>query len=145
MNEENMKSGEFKLSGIVIETVTLTVNAPKGDTLVTCKDPSGFDQFPIPEAFSTDDRYAIARITVDGVERDEVYWREYSTLVYYSDVRMKTGDTYTVFGRLKAAPGYIFTDPVNLIINGEEVSPEVIEDYTLEGDSFTFYFDIKAL
>ena len=51
---------------------------------------------------------------------------------------------YTVFGRVKAAPGYVFNDPVTLIINNEEVSSEEVEDYSMEGDSFAFYFDVRA-
>ena len=46
-------------------------------------------------------------------------------------------------GKVKAAPGYMFNDPVDLFVNGEELSPEVVEDYSLESDSFTFYYDLK--
>jgi hypothetical protein len=63
--------------------------------------------------------------------------------VYYSDVTFEAGQSYTVFGRVQASPGYIFNDPVTLIINGEEVPSEQVEDYSLEGNSFTFYFDIE--
>ncbi len=57
---------------------------------------------------------------------------------------MKKGEKYTVFGRIKAKPGYVFYDPVTLIINGEELSSE-IEDYTLENDSFCFYYNITVV
>ncbi len=145
INEENNESGQFELTGEVLETVEFTLAPPAGGTHVTCKDPDGLDQRPIPSITSEDERYAIDKVTVNGIQRDEIYWREYSTLVYYSDVKMKKGETYTVFGKVKAAPGYIFNDPATLIINGEEVSPMEIEDYSLEGDSFTFYFDIKVV
>ena len=149
MNEDlktiTEESGEFERTGEVIETVEFTITAPKAGTIVTCKDPEGFDQTPIPEVTSADPNYFINKVTVNGVEREEVYWRAYNTLEYYSDVCMKADETYTVFGRVKSKPGYIFNDPVTLIINGEEVPDEEIEDYTLEGDSFTFYCDIKAV
>ena len=61
----------------------------------------------------------------------------------FLDVRFEKGNTYTVFGKVKACPGYRFNDPVELIINGEEVPMEQVEDYSFEGDSFTFYSDIR--
>ena len=143
--EEPVEAGEYERTGEVIETVEFTLTAPKEGTLVTGSDPEGFDQTPVPEIKSGSPNYFIDKVTVNGIEREEVYWREYSTLLYYSDVCMKAGETYTVFGRVKAKPGYIFNDPVTLIINGEEVPGEGIEDYTLEGDSFTFYCDITAV
>ena len=138
--EEETESGEYERTGEVIETVEFNLAAPKEGTVITCKDPSGLDQSPIPEINSNSDKYSI-----DVTERPEIYWRKYSTLEYYSDEKIKAGETYTVFGKVKAAPGYIFNDPVELLINGEEVSSQEIEDYSLEGDSFTFYFDIEAV
>ena len=138
--EEETESGEYERTGEIIETVEFDLAAPKEGTVITCKDPSGLDQSPIPEISSNSDKYSI-----DVTERPEIYWRKYSTLEYYSDEKIKAGETYTVFGKVKAAPGYIFNDPVELLINGEEVSSEEIEDYSLEGDSFTFYFDIEAV
>ena len=138
--EEETESGEYERTGEIIETVEFDLVAPKEGTVITCKDPSGFDQSPIPEISSDSDKYSI-----DVTERPEIYWRKYSTLEYYSDDKIKAGETYTVFGKVKAAPGYIFNDPVELLINGEEVSSQEIEDYSLEGDSFTFYFDVEAV
>jgi len=138
--EEETESGEYERTGEIIETVEFDLAAPKEGTVITCKDPSGLDQSPIPEISSDSDKYSI-----DVTERPEIYWRKYSTLEYYSDEKIKAGETYTVFGKVKAAPGYIFNDPVELLINGEEVSSQEIEDYSLEGDSFTFYFDIEAV
>lgn len=138
--EEETESGEYERTGEIIETVEFNLAAPKEGTVITCKDPSGLDQSPIPEISSDSDKYSI-----DVTERPEIYWRKYSTLEYYSDEKIKAGETYTVFGKVKAAPGYIFNDPVELLINGEEVSSQEIEDYSLEGDSFTFYFDIEAV
>ena len=138
--EEETESGEYERTGEIIETVEFDLAAPKEGTVITCKDPSGLDQSPIPEISSNSDKYSI-----DVTERPEIYWRKYSTLEYYSDEKIKAGDTYTVFGKVKAAPGFIFNDPVELLINGEEVSSQEIEDYSLEGDSFTFYFDIEAV
>ena len=138
--EEETESGEYERTGEIIETVEFDLAAPKEGTVITCKDPSGLDQSPIPEISSNSDKYSI-----DVTERPEIYWRKYSTLEYYSDEKIKAGETYTVFGKVKAAPGYIFNDPVELLINGEEVSSQEIEDYSLEGDSFTFYFDIEAV
>ena len=138
--EEETESGEYERTGEIIETVEFDLVAPKEGTVITCKDPSGLDQSPIPEISSDSDKYSI-----DVTERPEIYWRKYSTLEYYSDEKIKAGETYTVFGKVKAAPGYIFNDPVELLINGEEVSSQEIEDYSLEGDSFTFYFDIEAV
>lgn len=143
--EEETESGEYERTGEVIETVEFNLAAPKEGTFITCKEPSGFDQSPIPEISSNSDKYDIDVIPVDGAQRPEIYWRKYSTLEYYSDEKIKAGETYTVFGKVKAAPGYIFNDPVELLINGEEVSSVEIEDYSLEGDSFTFYFDIEAV
>ena len=138
--EEETESGEYERTGEIIETVEFNLAAPKEGTVITCKDPSGLDQSPIPEISSNSDKY-----NIDVTERPEIYWRKYSTLEYYSDEKIKAGETYTVFGKVKAAPGYIFNDPVELLINGEEVSSQEIEDYSLEGDSFTFYFDIEAV
>lgn len=138
--EEETESGEYERTGEIIDTVEFDLVAPKEGTVITCKDPSGLDQSPIPEISSDSDKYSI-----DVTERPEIYWRKYSTLEYYSDEKIKAGETYTVFGKVKAAPGYIFNDPVELLINGEEVSSQEIEDYSLEGDSFTFYFDIEAV
>ena len=138
--EEETESGEYERTGEIIETVEFDLAAPKEGTVITCKDPSGLDQSPIPEISSNSDKYSI-----DVTERPEIYWRKYSTLEYYSDEKIKAGETYTVFGKVKAAPGYIFNDPVELLINGEEVSSQEIEDYSLEGDSFTFYFDLEAV
>jgi len=127
----------------VIETVKLTIVPPAAGTLVTCKDPYGYDQSPIPEIISKDDIYFIDTVCVGGTLRPEAYYKTYNTLVYYSDVRFEPGKTYMVFGKVKCAPGYMFNDPVDLIVNGEELSPEVVEDYSLEGDSFTFYYDLE--
>lgn len=129
-----------------IETVEFTLIPPKANTLITCTDPDGYDQSPIPEIEAKSDKYYIDSIMIDGKERKEIYYREYSTLVYYSNVKVEKGKTYTVFGKVKAKPGYIFNDdPTTVIINGEELSSEVVEDYSLELDSFTFYFDIEAI
>ncbi len=127
----------------VLETVELTVIPPAVGTLITCGDPSGFDQTPIPEIIADSDRYFIDTVCVNGTVRPEAYWKTYNTLVFYSDVRFEAGKSYTVFGKIKAAPGYMFHDPVDLIVNGEELSPEEVEDYSLEGDSFTFYYDVR--
>ncbi len=143
--EEPVEAGEHERTSEVIKTVEFTLTAPKDGTLVTCSDPEGFDQTPVPEIQSCNPNYFIDKVTVNGVEREEVYWRGYNTLLYYSDISMKAGKTYTVFARVKSKPEYIFNDPVTLIINGEEVPSEEIEDYTLEGDSFTFYCDITAV
>ena len=129
----------------IIERVELTIAEPKAGTLITGKDPSGLDQTPIPCVTSKSSHYGIAKIVTDGRERDEVYWKDYATLVYYSDVKLEEGETYNVFGRVQAGPGYVFNDPVELIVNGEEVSSEEVEDYSLEGDSFCFYCDIHAV
>ena len=128
----------------VLETVEFTIQPPSAGTLVTCKDPEGFDQSPVPEIVSSSDAYCIDSITVNGVTRPEAYWKTYSTLVYYSDIKFEAGETYTVYAKVKAAPGYVFNDPVTLIVNEEEVPSEEVEDYSLEGDSFTFYFDVRA-
>ena len=145
LNEESTESGEFERTGELIETVKFKITAPKAGTIITCNDPSGFDQLPIPEIVSLGDNYDIDTISINGVKRKEAYWKKYSTLEFYADEKMSEGETYTVFGKVKACPGYIFNDPVDLIINDEEVSSLEVEDYSLEGDSFTFYFDIKAV
>ena len=143
MNTENLEVNER--GDKIIETVELSITQPKAGTVVTGEDPSGFDQTPIPCVTVKSDRYAIGKVNVNGIERDEVYWKDYATLVLYSDVKLEEGKTYNVFGRVQAKPGYVFYDPVNLIVNGEEVSPLEIEDYSLEGDSFCFYCDIKVV
>lgn len=135
--------GEFERTGEVLETVELTVIAPKAGTKITCEDPSGIDQTPVPEIISDSDKYFLDHSNENGTGRLEAYWKTYSTLEYYSDETFESGKSYTVFGKVKASPGYIFNDPVNLIINGIEVPSEEVEDYSLEGDSFTFYFDIE--
>ena len=142
MTEYNTVSEECEDSTEIVETVKLTIIAPKAGTLITCSDPSGFDQTPVPEIISKSDHYDIDTINVNGTERPEAYWKTYNTLEYYSDVTFGKGNSYTVFGKVKAVPGYSFNDPVDLIINGEEVPMEQVEDYSFEGDSFTFYFDI---
>lgn len=143
MKEEFIEAGEYERTGEILETVELTITIPEAGTRITCKDPSGLDQSPVPEIIPASDQYAIAEVSENGVERKEAYWKTYNTLVYYSDVTFEAGKSYTVFGRVQASPGYIFNDPVTLIINGEEVPSEQVEDYSLEGDSFTFYFDIE--
>ena len=148
MNTETKETENMEINErgeIIIETVELNIVEPKAGTVVTGNDPSGFDQSPIPCVTAKSDEYAIGKVNVEGIERDEVYWRDYATLVFYSDVKLEEGKTYNVFGRVQAKPGYVFYDPVNLIVNGEEVSPQEVEDYTLEGDSFCFYCDIKAV
>ncbi len=144
MNKEMIETEEYERTGEVLETVELTITAPKAGTLISCKDPSGFDQSPVPEVISKSDKYFIDTVSLDGCERPDAYWKTYNTLEFYSDECFETGKTYTVFGRVKAAPGYIFNDPVELIINGEEVPMEEVEDYTPEGDGFAFYFDIEV-
>ena len=144
-NDDNTVFEECECSKEIVESVELTISAPEAGIPVTCNDSSGFDQFPIPEIIPNSDKYHIDRITVNGIERPEAYWKTYNTLVYYSDIRFEAGQSYTVFGKVKAGPGYLFSDPVNLIVNGEEVPSEEVEDYSLEGDSFTFYFDIEAV
>ena len=139
-NEENMD----ECSGELIETVEFILTPPKAGTRITCSDPEGFDQSPVPEIFSENKNYDIDTIISGGKKRKEIYFKRYSTLEMYADETVKKGETYTVFGKVKAKPGYIFNDPVELLINGEEVSSEEVEDYSLEGDSFTFYFDIQA-
>ena len=139
---DNSEPGEYERTGEVIERVEFTLEVPQAATVISCKDPEGFDQTPVPVLTPASENYGIATITVNGVERPEAYWREYSTLIYYDNIKMEAGKTYSVFGKVKAAPGYIFNDPVELYINGEEVYSEEIEDYSLEGDSFTFYFDV---
>ena len=150
MNDElNCKDTEItdseERNGTVIETVELTISRPKVGTLIKCSDHSGFDQTPVPEITPLSDIYFIDRITVDGVEREEAYWKTYSTLEFYKDEKMKKGEKYTVFAKVKACPGYIFYDPVNLYVNGDLLSSEEVEDYTYEGDSFCFYYDIEAV
>lgn len=142
--EDDGDSEGYERTGEVLEKVELTIIAPEAGTPITCSDPSGIDQSPIPEVISHSDNYHIDTVFVDGEERPEAYWKTYNTLVYYSDVSFEAGESYTVFGKVKAAPGYVFNDPVELIINGEEVPSEQVEDYSFEGDSFTFYFDIEA-
>ncbi|MBR0475072.1 MAG: hypothetical protein IJJ19_08730 [Erysipelotrichaceae bacterium] len=139
MNEEYERTDE------VLETVEFTLTAPKAGTFITCKDADGFDQLPVPEITSECDKYFIDKTVVNGIERTEAYWKTYNTLEYYSDVKFEAGKSYTVFGKVKAKPGYVFNDPVTLIINGEEVPSEEVEDYSLEGDSFTFYYDLKII
>ena len=126
-----------------IETVELTILQPEAGTIIACKDPSGFDQSPVPVIVSKSDKFHIDALCQNGISRQEAYWKTYNTLVFYSDERIESGRTYTVFGKVKAAPGYVFNDPVDLLVNGEELSPEVVEDYSMEGDSFTFYYDLK--
>lgn len=128
----------------VIETVELTIVPPKAGTLISCKDPDGYDQTPVPEIISGSDIYHIDTITINGTQRQEAYYKKYSTLEYY-DEEVEAGNTYTVCGKVKSKPGYIFYDPVNLIVNGEELSSQEVEDYSLEQDCFTFYFDIEAV
>ena len=140
--EDHADSEESEDNCEILETVELTIIVPEAGTLITCNDPSGFDQTPVPEVVSKSDHYDIDTINVNGTERPEAYWKTYNTLEYYSDIRVETGSSYTVFGKVKAAPGYSFNDPVELIINGEEVPMEQVEDYSLEADSFTFYFDL---
>ena len=141
---DNAVSEEYERSSEVLETVELTVAVPEAGTLITCSDPSGLDQTPVPEIISKSSHYDIGRITFNGSERPDAYWKTYNTLEYYSDVRFEKGKSYTVSGRVQASPGYIFNDPVTLIINGEEVPSEEVEDYSLEGDSFIFYFDFEV-
>lgn len=145
ITEYNTVSEECEDNMEIVDTVKLTINAPKAGTLITCSDPSGFDQTPVPEIVSESDHYDIDTLDVNGTERPEAYWKTYNTLEYYSGVRVETGSSYTVFGKVKASPGYRFNDPVELIINGEEVPMEQVEDYSLEGDSFTFYSDIRIV
>ncbi len=142
MIEDMIDSEEYEDTRQTLETVELTIIAPKAGTLITCNDPSGFDQTPVPEVVSKSDHYDIDTINVNGAERQEAYWKTYNTLEYYSDVTFEKGNSYTVFGKVKAAPGYSFNDPVELIINGEEIPMEQVEDYSFEGDSFTFYFNL---
>lgn len=141
--EDDADSEESEDNLETLETVELTIIVPEAGTLITCSDPDGFDQAPVPEIVSESDHYDIERINVNGTQRPEAYWKTYNTLEYYSDVRFEKGNTYTVFGKVKACPGYRFNDPVELIINGEEVPMEQVEDYSFEGDSFTFYSDIR--
>ena len=141
--QENIVNEEDQNEKEVIETVELTILQPKTGTLITCRDPYGYDQSPVPEIVSGSENYSIDTVCVNGALRPEAYYKTYNTLVYYSDVRIQSGKTYTVFGKVKAAPGYMFNDPVDLFVNGEELSPEVVEDYSLESDSFTFYYDLK--
>ena len=144
MNEEIRETEEYEVSGEVLETVELTIVPPAAGTLITCKDPDGLDQTPVPEIVSKSGKYFIETIRENDIERPEAFWKTYNTLEYYSDVVMEAGNTYTVFARVKAAPGYVFNDPVELTVNGMEVPSEEVEDYTLEGDSFTFYFDVEV-
>lgn len=143
MIEDDADSEESEDNLEPLETVELTIIVPEAGTLITCSDPDGFDQMPVPEIISKSDHYDIDTINVNETERQEAYWKTYNTLEYYSDVTFEKGNSYTVFGKVKAAPGYSFNDPVELIINGEEVPMEQVEDYSLEGDSFTFYSDIR--
>ena len=124
----------------VIETVELTIENPVAGTKVKCNDESGFDQTPVPIVVSLSDKYAVAQT----MGRDDVYWRDYATLVYYNDVEFKEGETYNVYGRIKAAPGVTFNDPVTLIVNGEENMSYMTEDYSMEADEFVFYADVIA-
>ena len=142
-DDADSEESEDKLE--TLETVELTIIVPEAGTLITCSDPDGFDQMPVHEIISKSDHYDIEKINVNGTERPEAYWKTYNTLEYYSGVRVETGSSYTVFGKVKASPGYRFNDPVELIINGEEVPMEQVEDYSLEGDSFTFYSDIRIV
>lgn len=119
----------------LIETVELTIENPIAGTKVKCDDDStGYNQTPVPEVVSLSDKYAVV----------EAYWRDYATLTYYNDVEFKEGETYNVYGRIKAAPGVAFYDPITLIVNGEENMSDVTEDYTLEYDEFVFYADVVA-
>lgn len=129
----------------VIETVELTITPLKEGTIISLSDPSGFDQSPVPEIISLSDNYYIDTYRDNDSERLEAYWKTYNTLEFYNNEKVIAGNTYTVFGKVKAKPGYIFNDPVNLIINGQEVSSLQVEDYSLELDSFYFYFDVEAV
>jgi len=126
----------------VIENIELTIKRPENGTLIKCKDPNGLDQTPVPIVIPESDKYSVGRITVNGEEREEVFWKDYATLVYYSDVRIEEGKPYTVFGRIVASPGYTFNDPVTLVVNGVEQSLYATEDYSLELNEFFFYADI---
>lgn len=129
----------------VIETVELTITPLKEGTIISLSDPSGFDQSPVPEIISLSDNYYIDTVRDNDSERLEAYWKTYNTLEFYNNEKVIAGNAYTVFGKVKAKPGYIFYDPVNLIINGQEVSSLQVEDYSLELDSFYFYFDVEAV
>ena len=141
--KNNIEDNE--ISQEVIETVELTIEPLVEGTIITLTDPDGFDQSPVPQIQANSDNYYIDKICVNGKERQEAYFKKYSTLEFYKDETVVAGNTYTVFGRVKSKPGYIFYDPVNLIVNGEELSSQEVEDYSLEQDSFTFYFDLKAV
>ena len=129
----------------VIETVELTITPLEEGTMISFSDPSGFDQSPVPEIISHSDNYYIDTVKDNDSERLEAYWKTYNTLEFYNNEKVIASNAYTVFGKVKAKPGYIFNDPVNLIINGQEVSSLEVEDYSLELDSFYFYFDVEAV
>ncbi|MBR4485641.1 MAG: hypothetical protein IKO97_10575 [Erysipelotrichaceae bacterium] len=129
----------------VIETVELTIANPKVGTIINCSDPAnGEDQKPVPVVTVGSDLYSVAKVTFDNDERDQVYWRDYATLCYYDDVIVEKDKKYTVFGKIIAAEGYRFYDPINLIVNGEELFPDATEDYSLAGDEFCFYADVDS-
>ena len=130
----------------VIETVELTITNPVVGTKITCSDESsGLDQKPIPEVIPLSDKYSVGSIDVDGKKRAEVFWKDYATLIYYSDLKIEEGKQYNVFGRIVAAPGYTFYDPINLIVNGVEQPIDATEDYSLESDQFYFYVDVDSV
>ena len=54
----------------VIETVELTILQPKTGTLITCKDPYGYDQSPVPEIVSGSENYSIDTVCVNGIHFD---------------------------------------------------------------------------
>ena len=131
-----------KKEPIVIEDVEITIRRPEAGTVITCKDPQGLDQTPVPEVISESDKYSIGKISVNGEERDEVFFKDYALLIYYSDLKVEEDKPVTVFGRIVASPGYIFYDPVNLFVNGEEQPMDATEDYSLESNEFYFYVNI---
>lgn len=129
----------------IVEDVELTISNPAAGTVIRVSDPDGLDQTPVPVVVSNSDKYSIGKINVGGIQRDEVFWKDYATLVYYPDETMEEGKTYTVCGKIKANEGYVFYDPVNLIVNGEEQPIDATEDYSLEHDEFVFYYDVEAV
>ena len=123
----------------------MTIEKPLAGTQVTCTAADGFDQLPVPTVTPAEPaKYIVGKKAKEGLEREDAYWRDFGTLNYYSDVTMEEGKSYTVYAGIRAPFGYIFAGDFSLIVNGEPVSSNLIEDVALGDDSFYFYYDIET-
>ena len=128
-----------------VSAVKLTIEKPLAGTQVTCTAADGFDQSPVPTVTPAEPaKYIVGKKAKEGLEREDAYWRDFGTLNYYSDVTMEEGKSYTVYAGIRAPFGYIFAGDFSLIVNGEPVSSNLIEDVALGDDSFYFYYDIET-